>query len=277
MPCRTRIRDIPGCPWARPRWRIRCGRGILKFNPKDPHWFDRDRFVLSAGHGSMLLYSLLYLTGYDLPLDEMKHFRQWGSKTPGHPERGHTVGRGSGDGSAGPGIRKRRGDGDRGGVAGGALQPPGHTIIDHYTYAICGDGDLMEGVTQEAASLAGPSAAGQADLSLRSESHFARRRHRACASRKMSAKRFEAYGWHTRHVEDGNDTEEVAKAIEEAQGEDRPAVADSGAHAHRLRQPEEAGHVSRRTAIRWAKKNCRRRRRRWAGPRWTSSTCPRMR
>src|SRR5690348_13003009 len=118
---------------------------FLKYDPRDPHWADRGRFVLSAGHGSMLLYSLLHLAGYDLPLEELKRFRQWGSKTPGHPERGHTVGVEVATGPLGQGFANGVGMAIVEDWLAARYNRPGHTIIDHYTYAICGDGDLMEG------------------------------------------------------------------------------------------------------------------------------------
>ena len=117
-------------------WPMRSGRSFLKHNPHDPLWFDRDRFVLSAGHGSMLLYSLLHLTGYDLPLDEMKRFRQWGSKTPGHPERGHTPASRSTTGPLGQGFGNGVGMAIAEAWLAARYNRPGHDIIDHYTYAI---------------------------------------------------------------------------------------------------------------------------------------------
>ena len=145
----------PGMPMGAAAMAYTLWTRYLKYNPADPQWFDRDRFVLSAGHGSMLLYSLLYLTGYDLPLDELKRFRQWGSKTPGHPERGHTVGVEVATGPLGQGFSNGVGMAMAEAWLAARYNRPGHKIIDHHTYAICGDGDLMEGITQEAASLAG--------------------------------------------------------------------------------------------------------------------------
>src|SRR5437763_5825245 len=145
----------PGLPMGAADYAFILWSRYLKHDPRDPHWFDRDRFVLSAGHGSMLLYSLLYLTGYDLPLDELKHFRKWGSKTPGHPERGHTVGVEVATGPLGQGFGNAVGLAIAEAWLAAKYNKPGHTVIDHYTYGICGDGDLMEGVSQEAASLAG--------------------------------------------------------------------------------------------------------------------------
>ena len=192
----------------------------LKFNPKDPHWFDRDRFVLSAGHGSMLLYSLLHLTGYDLPLEELQRFRQWGSKTPGHPERGHTVGVEVATGPLGQGFSNGVGMAIAEAWLAARYNKPGHTIIDHHTYAICGDGDLMEGVTQEAASLAGHLRLGKI-VYLYDMNHISLAGEVNLTFTENVAERFDAYGWHTITVEEGNDTDAVAKAIEEARAETR--------------------------------------------------------
>ena len=210
----------PGMPMGAAAMAYTLWTRYLKFNPKDPQWFDRDRFVLSAGHGSMLLYSLLYLTGYDLPLEELKHFRKWGSKTPGHPERGHTVGVEVATGPLGQGFGNGVGMAIAEAWLAARFNKPGHTIIDHYIYSICGDGDLMEGVTQEAASLAGHLQLGKL-IYLYDQNHISLAGGTDLCFTEDVAKRFQAYGWHTRHVEDGNDTEEVAKAIEEAQNEDR--------------------------------------------------------
>src|SRR5690606_16194721 len=127
----------------------------LRFNPAHPQWPGRDRFVLSAGHGSALLYSLLHLTGYDLPLDELKRFRQWGSKAPGHPERGHTPGVEITTGPLGQGLANAVGMAIGEAHLAACYNRPGHTLIDHRTFALVSDGDLMEGVASEAASLAG--------------------------------------------------------------------------------------------------------------------------
>ncbi len=210
----------PGLPMGAAAMAYTLWTEYLKFNPKDPHWFDRDRFVLSAGHGSMLLYSLLFLTGYDLPLDELKRFRQWGSKTPGHPERGHTVGVEVATGPLGQGFGNGVGMAIAEAWLAARFNRPGHTIIDHYTYAICGDGDLMEGVTQEAASLAGHLRLGKL-IYLYDQNHISLAGGTSLCFTEDVAKRFEAYDWHTRHVEDGNDTEDIAKAIAEAQAEHR--------------------------------------------------------
>ena len=196
----------------------------LKHNPKDPHWFDRDRFVLSAGHGSMLLYSLLHLTGYDLPLEELKRFRQWGSKTPGHPERGHTVGVEVATGPLGQGFSNGVGMAIAEAWLAARFNKEGHTVIDHYTYSICGDGDLMEGVTQEAASIAGHLRLGKI-IYLYDQNHISLAGGTDLCFTEDVAKRFEAYGWHTHAVTEGNDTDEIARAIEAAKAEtSRPSL-----------------------------------------------------
>jgi len=214
----------PGMPMGAAAMAYALWTKYLKFNPKDPLWFDRDRFVLSAGHGSMLLYSLLYLTGYDLPLDELKRFRQWGSKTPGHPERGHTVGVVVATGPLGQGFANGVGMAMAEAWLAARFNRPGHTIIDHYTYSICGDGDLMEGVTQEAASLAGHLRLGKL-IYLYDDNHISLAGATSLCFTEDVAKRFQAYGWHTRHVKEGNDIEDVEKAIKEAQEEvNRPSL-----------------------------------------------------
>ena len=138
----------PGMPMGAAAMAFTLWTQFLKHNPKDPTWFDRDRFILSAGHGSMLLYSLLHLTGYDLPLDELKRFRKLGSKTPGHPERGVTASVEVATGPLGQGFGNGVGMAIAEAWLAARFNRPGHRIIDHYIYAICGDGDLMEGVTQ---------------------------------------------------------------------------------------------------------------------------------
>lgn len=197
---------------------------FLKHNPRNPGWWDRDRFVLSAGHGSMLLYSMLFLTGYDLPLEQIKQFRQWGSRTPGHPERELTPGVETTTGPLGQGFGNGVGMAIAEAHLAARYNRPGFEIVDHFTYAIVSDGDLMEGVAAEAASLAGHlklgkliylydnnriSLAGAADLSFTED----------------CAKRFEAYGWHTVSVEDGNDIEAIHGAIRAAREEQsRPSL-----------------------------------------------------
>ncbi len=214
----------PGMPMGAAAMAYTLWTRFLKHNPRDPQWFDRDRFVLSAGHGSMLLYSLLHLTGYDLSLDEIKHFRKLGSKTPGHPERGHTPGVEVATGPLGQGFSNGVGMAIAEAWLGARYNRPGHEIVNHYTYSICGDGDLMEGITQEAASLAGHLRLGKI-IYLYDDNRISLAGATSLVFTEDVAKRFEAYGWHTRHVADGNNTEDVAAAIREAQAETkRPSL-----------------------------------------------------
>jgi transketolase len=210
----------PGMPMGAAAMGYTLWTKFLKHNPHNPHWFDRDRFVLSAGHGSMLLYSLLHLTGYDLSMEEIQHFRKWGSQTPGHPERGHTAGVEVSTGPLGQGFGNGVGMAIAEAWLAARYNRPGHNIVDHYTYAICGDGDLMEGVTQEAASLAGHLRLGKL-IYLYDQNHISLAGATGLDFTEDVAKRFEAYGWHTRSVADGNDTDDIARAIQEAQAENR--------------------------------------------------------
>ena len=214
----------PGMPMGAAAMAYVLWTRFLRHNPRNPQWFDRDRFVLSAGHGSMLLYSLLHLTGYDLPLDELKHFRKWGSKTPGHPERGHTPGVEVTTGPLGQGFANGIGMAIAEAWLGARYNRPGHRIVDHYTYSICGDGDLMEGISQEAASLAGHLQLGKL-IYLYDQNHISLAGATAIDFTEDVARRFEATGWHTRSVPDGNDTADIARAIQEAQAEQsRPSL-----------------------------------------------------
>lgn len=210
----------PGMPLGAAAMTYALWTGFLKHNPRNPQWFDRDRFILSPGHGSMLLYSLLHLTGYDLPLEEIKRFRKWGSKAPGHPERGQTPGVEVTTGPLGQGFANGVGMAAAEAWLAARYNRPGHKIVDHYTYAICGDGDLMEGISQEAASLAGHLGLGKL-IYLYDQNHMSLAGATGIDFTEDVAKRFEASGWHTRVVTDGNDTQDVASAIQEAQAEDR--------------------------------------------------------
>ncbi len=214
----------PGLPMGAAAMAYTLWTRFLKFNPRNPHWFDRDRFILSAGHGSMLLYSLLFLTGYDLSLDEIKRFRQWGSKTPGHPERLDAPGIEVTTGPLGQGFANGVGFAIAEAWLAARYNRPGHKIIDHYTYALCSDGDVMEGVAQEAASLAGHLQLGKM-IYLYDQNHITLAGGTAIDFTEDVGKRFEAYGWHTRTVLDGNDTADVAQAIAESQTEtERPSL-----------------------------------------------------
>ncbi len=205
---------------------------FLRFNPQDPKWPNRDRFVLSAGHGSMLLYSLLYLTGYDLPLDELKRFRQWGSKTPGHPEYGLAPGVEVSTGPLGQGFGNGVGMAIAEAFLAATYNRPDYNQIDHYTYAIVSDGDLMEGVASEAASLAGHLKLGKL-IYLYDDNHISLDGPTSLAFTEDVLKRFDAYGWHIVRVADGNDLTTIEDAIRAAQAETgRPSmIAVAGAYA----------------------------------------------
>jgi transketolase len=196
----------------------------LRHNPANPSWPNRDRFVLSAGHGSMLLYSLLYLTGYDLPLDELKHFRQWGSRAPGHPERGLTSGVETTTGPLGQGFANGVGLAIAERFMAAHFNQPGYPLVDHYTYGLVSDGDLMEGVSAEAASLAGQLGLGkliylydQNGISLAGSTQLT-------FSEDVMA-RFDAYGWQVEQVDDGNDVAALDAALQRARADEtRPSL-----------------------------------------------------
>jgi transketolase len=195
----------------------------LRHNPRNPYWTGRDRFVLSGGHGSMLLYSLLHLTGYDLPLDEIKNFRQWGSRTPGHPEYGLTPGVETTTGPLGQGFASGVGMAIAASHLAATFNQRGHEIIDPYIYAIVTDGDLMEGISSEAASLAGHLSLGRL-IYLYDDNHVSIDGSTDLAFTEDRAVRFRAYGWQVLRVEDGNDVEAIDKAIQEAKAEPRPSL-----------------------------------------------------
>ena len=197
---------------------------FLKHNPHNPSWPDRDRFVLSAGHGSMLLYSMLHLTGYDLPLEQIEQFRQWGSHTPGHPERGLTPGVETTTGPLGQGFGNGVGMAIAEDYLAARYNRPGFEIVDHFTYGIVSDGDLMEGVAAEAASLAGHLKLGKL-IYLYDNNHISLAASTDLTFTEDCAKRFEAYGWHTQTVEDGNDLEAIDRALRAARSETaRPSL-----------------------------------------------------
>jgi transketolase len=197
---------------------------FLRHNPRNPKWDNRDRFLLSAGHGSMLIYSLLHLTGYDLPLDELKNFRQFGSKTPGHPEYGLTPGVEITTGPLGQGFANGVGMAMGAAHLGAKFNKEGFPVIDHYVYAIVSDGDLMEGVASEAASLAGHLKLGKL-IYLYDDNHVTIEGFTSLAFSEDVPKRFEAYGWHTLTVTDGNNLEDIEAAISEAQSvTDKPSL-----------------------------------------------------
>ena len=208
----------PGLPLGAAPMAYALWKQQLRHNPANPLWPDRDRFVLSAGHGSALLYSLLHVTGYDLSLDDIEQFRQWGSKAPGHPERGHTAGVEVTTGPLGQGLANAVGMAIAEAHLAARYNRDGHTIIDHRTWAIVSDGDLMEGVAAEAASLAGHLKLAKlvclydnnsVTLSAGTDMTFSEDR----------ARRFEAYGWQTLDVGDGNDLNAICAALDAARAE----------------------------------------------------------
>ena len=202
----------------------------LRHNPSDPAWPNRDRFVLSAGHASMLLYSLLHLTGYDLSMEEIKNFRQWESKTPGHPEAHLTEGVETTTGPLGQGFANGVGMALAERLLADEFNTEDHPIVDHYTYAICSDGDLMEGISHEAASLAGHLGLGKL-VYVFDDNEITIDGSTDLAFTEDVTGRFEAYGWHVTHVEDANDLEAVDAAIEEAKAEtDRPSLISVQSH-----------------------------------------------
>src|SRR5437016_5031466 len=197
---------------------------FMRYNPKNPKWENRDRFLLSAGHGCMLLYSLLHLTGYDLSLDEIKNFRQWESKTPGHPENVLTPGVEITTGPVGQGFANGVGMAMAEAHLAAKFNQKEFSVIDHYVYAIVSDGDLMEGVASEAASLAGHLKLGKL-IYLYDDNHVTIEGFTSLAFSEDVPKRFEAYGWHTSTVEDGNDVAVIEAAIRDAQAvADRPSL-----------------------------------------------------
>jgi transketolase len=188
----------------------------LRYNPANPDWAERDRFVLSCGHACMLLYSALYLTGYDLTLDDIKRFRQWGSRTPGHSEHGVTPGVEATTGPLGQGTGNAVGMAIAEAQLAALFNRPGHQIIDHHTYFLASDGDLMEGISHEACSLAGHLKLGKL-IGFYDDNHITIDGDTALAFSDDTAKRFEAYGWHVQRVADGNDLDALDRAIERAQ------------------------------------------------------------
>ncbi len=197
---------------------------FLHHHPANPAWPDRDRFVLSAGHGSMLLYALLHLTGYDLPLDEIKRFRQWGSKTPGHPEFGLTPGVEATTGPLGQGLANAVGMAIAERHLAARFNKTGHTVVGHHTYALCSDGDLMEGVAAEASSLAGHLGLGKL-LVLYDDNLISLAGKASLSFSEDVPRRFEGLGWHTQAVPDGTDLAAIEKAIRDAKAETgRPSL-----------------------------------------------------
>jgi transketolase len=219
----------PGTPMGLAPVAYTLWTSFLKHNPVDPSWPDRDRFVLSCGHASMLLYSLLHLTGYDLPLAQLEQFRQWGSQTPGHPEHGLTPGVEKTTGPLGQGFGNAVGMAIAERYLGEVFNRPGHEIVDHYTYGICSDGDLMEGVSHEAASLAGHLGLGKL-IFFYDDNHITIEGNTDLAFSEEVGHRFEAYGWHVQRV-DGNNIPQISEALKMARAETlRPSLIIARTH-----------------------------------------------
>ena len=195
----------------------------LRHSPSDPGWPNRDRFLLSAGHASMLLYSLLYLTGYGLTIEDLESFRRWGSLTPGHPERGLTTGVETTTGPLGQGFANGVGMAIAQAHLAAEFNRPGNAIVDHHVYAICSDGDLQEGISSEAASLAGHLRLGRL-VYLYDDNHIQLDGPTSMAFDENVLERFDAYGWHTQRVEDGNDVAAIDAAITAAKADERPSL-----------------------------------------------------
>ena len=215
----------PGTPMALAPLGYLLWTQFLKHNPSNPAWPDRDRFILSAGHASMLLYSLLHLTGYDLSLEEIKRFRQWGSLTPGHPEFGHTPGVETTSGPLGQGFANGVGFAMTERLLAQRFNRPGHSIVDHTTYVIASDGDMMEGVSGEAASLAGSLKLGKL-ICFYDDNHITIEGSTDLAFHENVQRRFEAYNWHVVVAEgEGNDLSALSESIRKAQAEtQRPSL-----------------------------------------------------
>ncbi|MCE5301406.1 MAG: transketolase [Spirochaetia bacterium] len=214
----------PGMPLGAAPFVYALWSKYLNISPSNPEWFNRDRFILSAGHGCALLYSLLHLSGFNLSMDDLKSFRQWGSKTPGHPEYGRTQGVEAATGPLGQGFAMGVGMAIAERTLAGCFNKPGFPIVDHYTYVVVSDGDLMEGIASEAASLAGTLKLGKLiylyddnDISIEGSSSL--------AFTENVRERFDAYGWHTQAIKDGNDIKAVQSAIAAAQKvHDKPSI-----------------------------------------------------
>ena len=213
----------PGTPMGAAAMAYALWTRHLRHAPTQPAWPDRDRFVLSAGHASMLLYSLLHLTGYAVSLDDLRAFRQWGSITPGHPEYGMTPGVEATTGPLGQGLVNAVGMAIAERRLAEEFNRPGHAVVDHRTYVICSDGDLQEGITSEASSLAGHLALGKL-IVLYDDNRIQLDGPTSWAFSEDVLARYAAYGWHTQRIEDGNDVEAISAAISAAEADDRPSI-----------------------------------------------------
>jgi transketolase len=220
----------PGLPLGSASMAYTLWDRFLKFNPRDPHWPDRDRFVLSAGHGCALLYALLHVTGFDLPLEELERFRQWGSRTPGHPEYGKTPGVEATTGPLGQGLANAVGMAIAEAALAARFNRPGHQIVDHYTYVLASDGDLEEGISSEAGSMAGHQRLGKL-IVLYANNHITIEGNTELAFTEDRLARFAAFGWHVQRIEQSNNIDKIAHALLAAQEETaRPSLIQVRTH-----------------------------------------------
>ena len=229
----------PGTPMALAPVAYLLYTRVMRHSPEHPDWPARDRFVLSAGHASMLLYSTLYLTGYGISLDDLKNFRQLGSPTAGHPEYGHAPGIETTTGPLGQGISTAVGMalGERMLAAGFEEE-----MVAHFTYVIASDGDLEEGIASEASSLAGHLGLGRL-ITFYDDNHISIEGDTALAFSEDVGKRYEAYGWHVQNLGEDLDLDNLEQAVERGPGRHRPAQPDHHPHPHRARLAEQAGHA----------------------------------
>src|SRR5438270_10320181 len=220
----------PGTPMALAPLAYKLFTQHMKHDPSDPKWFDRDRFVLSCGHASMLLYSSLFLSGYDLTLDDLKQFRQWESRTPGHPEYGYTPGVETTTGPLGQGIGNAVGFAVAEAHLAATFNKGGQNIVDHHTYFICSDGDLMEGISHEAASFAGHFKLGKL-IGFYDDNRITIDGSTDLTYTDDAGKRFEAYGWQVLHISDVNDLAQIDKAVATAKADGtRPTLVVTKTH-----------------------------------------------
>ncbi len=213
----------PGAPMGMAPMAYAVWAEAMNHNPLNPSWKNRDRFVLSAGHASALMYTLLHLFGYGLTMDDLKSFRQWGSKTPGHPEYRHTTGVETTTGPLGQGVANAVGFAIAETMLAEKFNRPGFPVVDHYTYAFAGDGCMMEGISGEAASLAGTLKLGKLIL-FYDDNEISIEGSTDIAMQEDVGARFAAYGWHVQHVKDGNDAGQIVAAISSAKADDRPSL-----------------------------------------------------
>src|SRR5687767_13201166 len=220
----------PGTPMALAPIAYKLYTQHLKHDPSDPAWFDRDRFVLSAGHASMLLYSVLYLTGYDLSLEDLKQFRQWESRTPGHPEYGYTAGVETTTGPLGQGLANAVGFAMAEAHLAAVFNKPGHEIVNHHTWFIASDGDLMEGVSHEAASFAGHNGLGKL-IGFYDDNRITIDGPTDLSYSDDAGQRFESYGWHVLRLDDVNDLAAIDRVIALAKEEtNKPTLVITRTH-----------------------------------------------